>query len=90
MMGQILSIMNAVFVVVIYTSLVTLLVVHINKKIHGKSDGPDKGNGSSGDGGNDGGWENADKTPPLDLPPGVFILPPDAPDPSAKKKDQLV
>ncbi len=40
------------------------------------------------DSGNDGGWEGYDGDPPLDLPPGVFILPPDADDPSVRRPEQ--
>ncbi|MBB6459993.1 hypothetical protein [Flammeovirga kamogawensis] len=40
---------------------------------------------------NNGGWPQEPKDPDLDLPPGVFILPPEAPDPSQRNKDlQLI
>ncbi|MEH0157605.1 hypothetical protein V6R21_26165 [Limibacter armeniacum] len=35
---------------------------------------------------NGGGWDNPSDEPKIDLPPGVFILPPDKPDPSRKRK----
>lgn len=38
--------------------------------------------------GGDGGWDGSDEDPPLDLPPGVFVLPPDADDPSVKHTDR--
>ncbi|WP_157491350.1 hypothetical protein [Flammeovirga sp. SJP92] len=38
---------------------------------------------------NNGGWPTAPKEPDLDLPPGIFILPPNAPDPSKKDAQEV-
>ncbi|MBD0403565.1 MULTISPECIES: hypothetical protein [unclassified Flammeovirga] len=38
---------------------------------------------------NNGGWPTTPKEPDLDLPPGIFILPPNAPDPSKKEPQEV-
>lgn len=46
-----------------------------------------KGSSFGNDDDDNGGWPTAPKEPDLDLPPGIFILPPNAPDPSNREKE---
>ncbi|ANQ49495.1 hypothetical protein KMW28_05415 [Flammeovirga yaeyamensis] len=47
-------------------------------------------NNDDDDNDNNGGWPVSPNDPDLDLPPGIFILPPGAPDPSKKDQQLLV
>ncbi len=60
--------------------LVVLVVNHLqNYRKRSANNSPDSDGGSG-----DGGWDNDDDLNPLDLPPGVYVLPPGHPDPSHK------
>ncbi|OHX66362.1 hypothetical protein [Flammeovirga pacifica] len=47
-------------------------------------------NNDNDDNDNNGGWPVSPNDPDLDLPPGIYILPPGATDPSKKDKGLLV
>jgi hypothetical protein len=89
-MSQAVAIFNTLFLVMLYMVLIVLVVTHVNNRSNRKGGGRNNDNDNSGDGG----WDNSDTTPPLDLPPGVFILPPDERDPSLtirrREADSLV
>ena len=72
-----LLLVNALFFILAYVITVAYIISRT-----------DFGRGSSDDGNDsgDGGWNDPPKDPPFDLPPGVFILPPDADDPSLKNR----
>lgn len=62
---------------------VTLIAYMFNQ--HYRSDDRDSGEGDAG-----GGWGGTDDVPPLDLPPGIFLLPPQEEKQSAKHNNELV
>lgn len=68
------------FLVLVYIVLITIMLTQITLRLRGRGDDND-----SGDPGGDGGWGNQDDVPPIDLPPGVYFLPPDAEDPSLRR-----
>ncbi|MEM1134570.1 MAG: hypothetical protein AAGI07_01935 [Bacteroidota bacterium] len=71
---------NAMFLAIVYVALIAFMLSKPGISGHDNSD--DSGN----DRGGDGGWDGIDDLPPLDLPPGVFVLPPDKDDPSRIRK----
>lgn len=75
-----LSTINIICLVAIYAVLIILMLTYFknNLKNNFKRDEDDDNNG--------GGWDAPVDEPTIDLPPGVFILPPDQPDPSLSKK----
>ncbi|NLR91129.1 MULTISPECIES: hypothetical protein [Flammeovirga] len=50
-----------------------------------RKDFDDSSFNSNDDDDNNGGWPVSPNEPDLDLPPGIFILPPGAPDPSKRE-----
>ncbi|MEN7550333.1 hypothetical protein AAG747_20610 [Rapidithrix thailandica] len=71
-----MAILNTMLFAMIYLVIIGFLLSQTIAKPRNNRDNND------GDQGGDGGWDNSDDVPPLDLPPGVYILPPDVEDPS--------
>ncbi len=71
---------NLFFLVLIY---IILIAYMLNQHFQSKGFGSD-----DQDLGGDGGWDGSGDDPLLDLPPGVFVLPPDADDPSVRRHDK--
>lgn len=69
-----IAIINTFFLLGLYI----VLIAFIMTQVGGKSNNDDE------DDNNGGGWDASDDIPPLDLPPGVYLLPPDADDPSRR------
>ncbi len=69
------TMMNMLILTFVY---VAVIAVMLSFQRWSGRDGGDGGNGG------DGGWEGPDDSPSIDLPPGVFILPPDEADPSVQ------
>ncbi len=68
--------LNLFFLVLVY---IILIAYMLNQHFHSNDFGSD-----DQDSGGDGGWDSSDEDPPLDLPPGVFLLAPDEEDPSVR------
>jgi hypothetical protein len=78
---------NTLFLAIIYIILIAFMLSRQNSEFGG--DGDDNDNGRGGDGG----WDDSGGHPPIDLPPGVFFLPPDADDPSkrhVRKEEEIL
>jgi len=67
------------FLAVVYVVLIAFMLSKPGSAFDNNADDDTDGKGG------DGGWDDSDDLPPLDLPPGVFILPPDQEDPSIRK-----
>ncbi len=72
--------LNTMFLAVVYVLLIAFMLSKPGSETDGGADDDTDGRGG------DGGWDDSDDLPPLDLPPGIFILPPDQDDPSLAKK----
>ncbi len=69
-----IAIINTMLLLCVYVVLIAFIMTQMGGNPN--KDDEDDNNG--------GGWDNIDDLPPLDLPPGVFVLPPDADDPSLR------
>jgi hypothetical protein len=74
---------NTMFLAIIYVILIAFMLSKPGSAF-GKDNDDDIGRGG------DGGWDGSDGRPPLDLPPGVYILPPDADDPSIRRSEKML
>ncbi|GAA4847683.1 hypothetical protein [Algivirga pacifica] len=80
-MGSTVTTFNIICLVIIYAVLVVLMFTYFKKSLNNNA-------GSDEDDDNGGGWDNPNDTPTIDLPPGVFFLSPNDPDPSSRRKPQ--
>ncbi|PWJ41868.1 hypothetical protein [Sediminitomix flava] len=74
-----MSTLNITIFVLIYVFLIVLMIYYVKSSYHRDSTRDDD-DGS----GNGGGWDAPIDEPEIDLPPGVYILPPDQDDPSSR------
>jgi hypothetical protein len=70
-----------------YVLLFFFILRHRHRHLFPRPFGNQQDGGPSND--NDGGDSTPDAPPVLDLPPGVYILPPGAPDPSQRTREGI-
>lgn len=77
-----LSTIHVLCLIAIYLTLVIVVMSYFGPKRLKEEDGDDDGGGGGG------GWDLPKDIPPIDLPPGIYVLPEDADDPSLVRKTQ--